>query len=359
LNHELTRNDFYSLVDASVLDRVLTRTIGEETLDEIFSSVDNLVDGQNIDLIVGGPPCQAYSVAGRSRDINGMLGDPRNYLYKYYAKFLERYQPRYFVFENVVGLLTASDADGERYFDKMRTLFAEIGYSTEYKVLNAKDFGVLQNRRRIILVGRRRDINGGGYPVLKEKHFEVCVSELLEDLPPIKAGEGTPLPVRTLPYEGSYLFEMGIKQTDEQEVTLHNARPHTDRDLEIYRIAVNLWNSGHKRLSYSSLPSELRTQENTETFLDRFKVVAGDLPYSQTIVAHISKDGHYFIHPDLEQNRSLTPREAARIQTFPDNYFFESASGRGTGRTAAFKQIGNAVPVGLARAIAKGMKGFF
>ena len=106
-----------------------------------------------------------------------------------------------------------------------------------------------------------------------------------------------------------------------------------------------------KRLSYTALPKKLQSQNNLDSFLDRFKVVASDLPYSQTVVAHIAKDGHYFIHPDIKQNRSLTPREVARLQTFPDNYYFESVSGRPS-RTTAFRQIGNAVPVLLAEKIA-------
>ena len=155
----------------------------------------------------------------------------------------------------------------------------------------------------------------------------------------------------TLHYNGKYLFDAKIKEQDLASVTLHCARPHTAQDLKIYKKVVQLWNKEKKRLSYTDLPKKLQSQKNLDSFLDRFKVVASDLPYSQTVVAHIAKDGHYFIHPDIKQNRSLTPREVARLQTFPDNYYFESASGRPS-RTTAFKQIGNAVPVLLAEKIA-------
>jgi DNA (cytosine-5)-methyltransferase 1 len=109
---------------------------------------------------------------------------------------------------------------------------------------------------------------------------------------------------------------------------------------------------------YTDLPEHLRTHNNMKSFLDRFKVVSGDLHYSQTVVAHISRDGHYYIHPDIDQNRSITPREAARIQTFPDDYYFESISGKQP-RTSAYKQIGNAVPVCLAYNIAIALKDRF
>ena len=134
-------------------------------------------------------------------------------------------------------------------------------------------------------------------------------------------------------------------------VTWHQARPHALRDLEIYRIAVRMWNGRRQRLKYGALPSRLKTHRNGASFTDRFKVVAGDLPFAHTVVAHICKDGHYYIHPDIEQNRSITPREAARLQTFPDDYYFEGMNGRPS-RTHAFRQIGNAVPVLLARGIA-------
>ena len=151
--------------------------------------------------------------------------------------------------------------------------------------------------------------------------------------------------------KGMALFVIG-KESMEKGMNILGA--HIDQDLEIYRIVVDTWNRTGTRVSYTDLPANLRTHQNTASFLDRFKVVAGNLPYAQTIVAHIARDGHYFIHPDIEQNRSITPREAARIQTFPDNYYFESKKGVPS-RTLAFKQIGNAVPVCLAYHIASAL----
>ena len=141
-------------------------------------------------------------------------------------------------------------------------------------------------------------------------------------------------------------------------VTQHVARPHTEQDKKIYRIAVDKWNQKGERLDYNDLPDELKTHNNRHSFVDRFKIVAQDLNYSQTIVAHIAKDGHYYIHPDVEQNRSITVREAARLQSFPDDYYFEGVK-EGANRTAAFKQIGNAVPPLMAEIIAKAIKILF
>ena len=141
-------------------------------------------------------------------------------------------------------------------------------------------------------------------------------------------------------------------------MTYHQARPNTPQDLEIYRIVVDTWNKKKMRVAYTDLPERLRTHNNTKSFLDRFKVVAGNLSCTQTVVTHICRDGHYYIHPDIAQNRSLTPREAARIQTFPDNYYFESVTGKPS-RTLAYKQIGNAVPVRLAYNVAMALLKYF
>ena len=353
LRGEISRDKFYSCVPPEVLASVLNYEISSESLPCIFQKVDSLLEGNPLDFIVGGPPCQAYSIAGRSRSDTNMVGDKRNYLYKLYAKFLEKYQPKFFVFENVVGLLSAKESDGTKHLDNMRSLFERAGYSTNYRVLNASDYGVLQNRKRVIIIGRKGN-DPFDYPEIAKTENCYHVNDLLIDLPAVRAGEGCMGPVKTAHYDREYLYRFKIKEQDQEYVTLHQARPNTKQDLEIYRIAVEIWNKEKKRLLYKNLPVELQSHNNTASFLDRFKVVAGNLSCAQTVVAHISRDGHYYIHPDIVQNRSLTPREAARIQTFPDNYFFESVSGKPS-RTLAYKQIGNAVPVRLAYCIANAL----
>lgn len=353
LKGTLRRSEFYGKVPEKVLESVINAEIGEGMLPSIFQEVDELLGGRKLDLIIGGPPCQAYSVVGRSRDRNRMRGDKRNYLYRYYAEFLKRYSPLCFVFENVMGLLSARDEDGNHYFDSMRSLFLKCGYETEFRMLSAEDYGVLQSRKRMILVGRKHGC-AGSYPEPERCNPGVLVGEIFADLPPLHSGEGNAGPCALMPYHGRWLYDAGIKD-DVFPVTWHQARPNTEQDLEIYRIAVQTWNSNRARLDYNSLPESLKTHRNRDSFLDRFKVVAADLPFSHTVVAHISKDGHYYIHPDIDQNRSITPREAARLQTFPDSYYFESSNDR-PGRTPAFRQIGNAVPVLLAYKIAEKLR---
>ena len=146
-------------------------------------------------------------------------------------------------------------------------------------------------------------------------------------LPPLGAGEGGVAPCRRLPYESSWQVEAGVSSP------------------------LPEWNERRSRLRYGTLPPHLKTHRNKAAFTDRFKVVAGDLPFAHTVVAHICRDGYYYIHPDIAQNRSITPREAARLQTFPDDYYFEGVGPRPS-RTHAFRQIGNAVPVLLSRGIA-------
>ena len=353
LNGTLSRRGFYAEIPSEVVSSIIDAQIGDGTLPDIFRKVDDLIGNRHLDVIIGGPPCQAYSIIGRSRVGKGMIGDKRNYLYSYYAEFLKRYRPRLFVFENVTGLLSAKNEDKGNYFAAMKRLFRHCGYESESRTLSAEAYGVLQRRRRIILVGRRGN-DTGFYPEPEEWIPNVCVNEVFRDLPALAAGEGSPGPCNVRAYNGTWQYDASVRN-ETLPVTWHQARPHRDQDLEIYRMAVDLWDRMQIRLQYNLLPDRLKTHRNRDSFLDRFKVVASDLPFSQAVLAHIAKDGHYYIHPDRDQNRSITPREAARLQTFPDDYFFESSNGVPR-RTHAFRQIGNAVPVLLARKIADKLK---
>lgn len=347
---QIDRNAFYQGVPQDVFDSVLNEWIGEESQERVFNYVESRLNGRPLDLIVGGPPCQAFSLVGRSQLKRKEGGDARNYLYTYYVEFLKKFRPKAFIFENVVGLLSAKTPEGDLFFDRMLGAFKDAGYKAKARVLTASHYGVLQKRERVIVVGL---LDGDPDEVLDlvEWNPEVNVSEVFKDLPRLRAGEGTLGTCKACDYDGHYLYRAGIKN-DVCPVTLHQARPHSERDLAIYEIAANLWNNEGKRLHYDDLPSELKTHKNRNAFVDRFKVVAGEIPASHTMLAHIAKDGHYYIHPDVSQNRSLTPREAARLQSFPDDFYFESASGK-PARTSAYKQIGNAVPVLMAQAIAR------
>ncbi len=349
LDGKISRNQLYESVPEEEIKRVINEYIDENTIDDIIERIEALSEGKKIHALIGGPPCQAYSLVGRARDEKKMKSDPRNYLYKYYARILRHFKPEIFVFENVKGLLSAG---GGVYLEHIKRIIRKSGYNLEVRKLNARDFGVLQNRERLIIIGWKEKLNLN-YPEFENTEITgVEVEDLLSDLPFLNAGES---------YHGNY-FTPGsdfIKKTSIRNgcpiITQHVARDHTEQDKEIYRIAVRKWEYDKSRLKYHDLPDHLITHNNTKSFLDRFKVVAKDLPYSHTVVAHISKDGHYYIHPDENQCRSLSVREAARIQSFPDDYYFEGVK-ENIYRTPAFRQIGNAVPPLMAGKIAEKIK---
>jgi len=353
LQGEISREAFYSHIPLNILDSVINKTISDNSFEDICTIIDKQLDGDSLDLIIGGPPCQAYSLMGRARDVNHMLDDDRNYLYTFYARFLEKYQPKYFVFENVLGLFSAKDKNGMSYLKQMRDLFKKNGYTTKFQLLNSHDYGVLQNRKRIILIGKLNDKNFE-FPQIKQWKPNAIVNDALLDLNPLQAGTGN-IRKASSKKPSKWLKQANICSLEGCPITYHIARFHNDRDLKIYKKAITLWNHENQRLSYANLPSDLQTHKNTTTFIDRYKVVEGNQEASHTVVAHIAKDGHYYIHPDEKQNRSLTPREAARLQSFPDDYYFEGVKDIPC-RTDAFKQIGNAVPVLMAKAIAETMK---
>ena len=341
-----------------ITDTVIQCEIGENTIAGIFKRVDTLIGDKKVDIIVGGPPCQAYSAIGRARIGKAVEEDPRNELYKYYVEFLEKYHPKMFVFENVLGIRSAKN--GEPLKDLTR-LVEQAGYKMELKVQTASEHGVLQHRQRVIIVGWKKEENGKPtkfhYPELKvEKIKYQVMNDLFIDLPERKHGEGKLCaPVKyTKPYsEMKYLKKSNIRNNIFTFTTQHIARPNNENDRFIYKMAVDKWLQKRQRLSYLEIPNENQTHKNRESFLNRFQVVD---PYGccHTVVAHIAMDGHYYIYPVLnptiENVRSITIREAARIQSFPDDYYFEGS------RSAAFKQIGNAVPVVLAHKIAEALK---
>ena len=348
ISGKIDRSTFLSCVPKQVKDTVMCQTMSEETLPDTFNNIDNAMKERKIkcvDVIVGGPPCQAYSLVGRAQSSHmnhPMSEDSRNELYKLYVSFLKKYQPKMFVFENVMGI---ASANGGQTWKDIQEYLKNAGYEIECHQQNSKDYGVLQNRKRMIIVGWRSDL-ALHYPVFEKIGTNATVNDLLSDLPKLYPGESN----NNYPTEifSKYLADFGIR-TKYDVLTHHECRTTNKQDIEIYKKTIELWNDGHKRLNYSELPVTLKTHKNQKSFLDRFKVVEGDSNACHTMLAHLSKDGHYFIHPDINQHRSITVREAARIQSFPDNYYFEGP------RTAQFVQIGNAVPPLMAKAIAKGV----
>lgn len=323
-------------------DSVICAKIGRDNYAGLIAEMKSRVGNARIDLIVGGPPCQAYSHIGRARDKNNMRWDKRNYLFRYYVEFLKAFNPKIFVFENVPGLISAG---GGRYLRMMREHMRAAGYETDFRILNAADFGVPQNRRRIILIGWRNKSGLKGYPEFRPVCRDYRVNDFISDLPRIHSGGGQPV-VAGHTVSSPLLRRLGISDPHFRILMDHIARPLSKQDAEIYRIAASEKKDG-RNIKYNNLPGRLKTHKNEKVFLDRFKVVDPAAAGSQTLVAHIAKDGHYFIHPDVHQNRSLSVREAARLQTFPDDYKFEGS------RSSRFRQIGNAVPPMLSEMIAK------
>ncbi|MEH7248597.1 DNA (cytosine-5-)-methyltransferase [Neobacillus niacini] len=324
---------------------------------EIISLIQNSLKYNNensVSMIIGGPPCQAYSLVGRGRMGIDAEKDNRNFLFYYYLNIVKEFSPKMFVFENVPGILSAKKG---KVFEEIQAQFDKIGYSILsgpnsgdlQNVLNFADYGIPQTRKRVLLFGFKKELDLQ-YPSYMNEKFDwghaLNAKHVLDDLPFLSPGEGTD---GIVDYHNKKLTKFqDLMRRESPGVLNHQARRIQERDREIYRIAINKAKNGEK-LSYPDLPTELKTHKNENVFKDKFKVHA-DNQIPHTVVAHISKDGHYNIHFDINQARSLTVREAARIQTFPDNFFFEGP------RTAQFVQVGNAVPPLMSEIIAKTIK---
>lgn len=339
LKGEITRETLYASVPAEVTNAVINVEISDKTINDTFDKIKLLAKGRKIDMIIGGPPCQAYSLLGRHRKT--MEDDPRTLLYLQYGKFLKEFSPMGFVFENVPGLLSAKKGE---HFQNIKEYFKELGYVVHYKMLDASDYGVLQVRHRLIIVGWRKG-QDFGYPNVINNRVKVVVNDILKDLPFLRAGDIKNVATYQMP-ANQYLLDSNIRNESENFVSQNITRPLNDRDALIYKYAIRKWNNEKIRVKNDKLPKEIRTQRNETSFLDRFKVIDGE-GFSHTIIAHLAKDGHYYILPNEDLCRSISVREAARLQSFPDNFYFEGS------RSTIFKQIGNAVPPLMAKSIAK------
>lgn len=351
----ITRDELWDKANVTNSNDVINTFIGDDTFDIITTTIKKNLKQKHlkkVDLIIGGPPCQAYSIVGRARMKETVACDPRNFLYKHYVRFLETFKPKMFIFENVPGITSAGNG---KHFQDIKDAIDQAGYHMELEELIASDYGVLQSRKRIIIVGWRKKKHKKlyKYPEFEKIAHDYLVKDLLDDLPvtsPAKMVEGKGA-YRTETHQ--YLIEANIREAGFDILTQHETRMHNEQDLEIYKEAINAWNNEKKRLCYQELSTkrpELITHKNTTSFTNRFNVVKADEKASHTILAHMAMDGHYYIHPDIKQLRSLSVREAARLQSFPDDYYFEGP------RTAQFRQIGNAVPPKMAEQIAKKIK---
>ena len=333
------------------------------TSEDIIERIERATHGRPIDVIIGGPPCQAYSTAGRVRDGVGMARDPRNYLFESYVRILEHFEPKFFVFENVTGLLSAR-VDGGLIFPRV---IHALG--NRYKVIddpailvhNTADYGVPQIRKRVIIMGVRDDIEEKEaidlYNAVRKTHYDpempenerhglqrfVDVHDALSDLPPVEPGQDASTDAFDYPCNNAFLRRIG--QPGIHPLMDHLARNHNELDRERFRVMIeHHWSFGEMRRQRPDLG-----HEHARVFDNSYVVQWWDLP-SKTILAHIHKDGFQFIHPDYDQARTFTVREAARIQSFPDDFFFAGSRGE------KYKQIGNAVPVLFAEALARAIK---
>ncbi len=306
-----------------------------------------------VDVIIGGPPCQAYSLAGRVRDEHGMHLDYRNYLFEKYVETVKEYQPGAFVFENVPGMLTAAPG-GVSIIDRIRSDFKKAGYEIlgdlRRAAISLWDYGVPQHRTRVIILGLDRKVYPN-YAVLLERFYgellpgrksnPVFAGAALGDLPPLHPAKS--------PYRvGGRQFSHTPDRTDIRD---HVPRFHNQRDIATFRmLAKDLLLSPEKR-KYSTGEDIRRLYEERTgktSAVHKYFVIRPNEP-SNTIPAHLYKDGLRHIHWDPDQARSITVREAARLQSFPDDFEFVGA------QMDAYKMIGNAVPPAFSRTLAEAL----
>ncbi|MFV9830530.1 hypothetical protein A4A36_10925 [Bacillus subtilis] len=325
----------------------------------------------NYDLIIGGPPCQGFSTIGTrlgTSDFGEFGEDPRNSLYKEFVKYVRYYQPKMFLMENVPGLYTMQDGaireNIENDFSHDDPEGRYVGYRVTSTILRAVEFGVPQKRERVFFVGVRNDFEGIDFqfpePFLNDDDF-YTVRDAIGDLPALGVRDGEnktihqiePNSFLTMLNENAFNLRRD-NNYEEGYIYNHLSRYNNPRDREIFRRLAPFQKLRELNLDeiaeylrangFQELPVRLRNG-----FDDFYRKLDWERP-SPTIIAHLHKDGLAFIHPDGGQARSLSIREAARLQSFPDNFIFQGS------QSHMFKQIGNAVPPMLAYHLANALR---
>ena len=306
-----------------------------------------VIGRKHVNLIIGGPPCQAYSIHGRATDKNSMQNDYRNYLFESFCKVVDAFRPELFVFENVGGLLSAKPG-GIPVRHRIYSAFTDIGYDIRTPeemptaLYNAVDFGVPQNRPRVIIVGVRHDTNYSLdelYSSIEQEQTNNSLFTVRDAIGKLPALYPLPKPIKEGRIVHSHQFN------PDPEITQHEARNHGSRERQIFKEWVE---KDMNHMSHQEMIDYYFKKTGHKTLYQKYKSLEWDKP-SHTVVAHLSKDGYMFIHPDPKQERSITVREAACLMTFPLDYQFLGST------PYNYKMIGNAVPVNFAKAIATGL----
>lgn len=302
---------------------------------------------KDITLVCGGPPCQGFSMANRQR----ILDDPRNNLYKQYLIFLSKVRPKFFIMENVKGMMNKKDEIIQNFKE-----YLGEDYLYDYALLKAQDFGVPQNRERFIIIGNRMGISPKDIfeEIYKQKREAFVLRDALYGLPHLEAKKekgqsgieeiSSGLTERDFEYPKTDFYHFINGNKNITKLYNHKNRYNNDRDIEIYRRLPQGANSLHE-----SIADIMPYKRRNEIFKDKyFKLDENQI--CKTITSHMKFDCNMYIHP--WEARGLSPREAARIQTFPDDYIITGA------QNMWYAQVGNAVPVKLAKAIGDGIMKF-
>ncbi|QFG01063.1 DNA cytosine methyltransferase [Psychrobacillus glaciei] len=310
-------------------------------IQDFSETVSSYTLSESVDIVIGGPPCQGFSNANQQR----MIDDPRNRLYKEFVNVVATIRPSFFVMENVIGMKNiAEQIIGD---------FENIGYKVSFEVLNAVNFGVPQQRKRIIFIGNKIDVdNEVIFKKIHKKNRLIDMKSLkdaISDLPALKAlniknatnheskEHGYFITPMTNYLENSYLSNINSSQTP-QFIYNHKARYNNERDIEIF----SRLHQGDKS-DDPKIADIMPYTNRTDIFKDKYYKLIYNQP-CKTITAHMKFDCNMYIHPT--QARGLTPREAARVQSYPDDYYFKGSY------TKTYMQIGNSVPPLMAKCIA-------